>query len=204
MDRTTEVPKEDVIEEAVPDESKEPDDVIANWPQLQRLVEGTSVEELFEKGWTPSIKTKPNGKQYITLKINGKDPDTGKRIDTERGLGVLDDKTAIRWETLRGLFPEKVLLPTVIRRSTDSPIPPASSISNRSSITSTKIARVTPIGPSVNIELETLSWYMWAQQYRGYPEPLDTFINACVATLFREHFHKKLAVVDVRKKEDNC
>lgn len=205
MNRKKEAPQETEMEQLVPqsnnsDSSEDQPDILESWTELQRVLDGVSTDELFEKGWRPLLKSKPNGKQYITLRLHGRDSETGKLIDTERGLGVHDPENPERWETLVALYEvSKPPLPSVSPRSNPQPIP-ASQLS-RSSILTTKVARISPIGPSVQIKLGTLQWYTWVQNSAGYPGTLDDFINQSVDTLFRDHYKLELAVVN--QKEEN-
>lgn len=204
MVRKKEVPQEMELEQEVPqsdnsDSSEDQPDILESWTELQRVLEGISTDELFEKGWKPLLKAKPNGKQYITLRLHGRD-ENGKVIDTERGLGVHNPDSPDRWETLLALYEaSKPMLPSIAPRTNSQPLP-ASQV-NRSSILTTKVARISPIGPSVQIKLGTLQWYTWVQNSAGYPGTLDDFINQSVDTLFREHFKLELAVVN--QKEEN-
>ena len=192
--------KEEDSPQNVPQKSGEQTDPFEDWPELQRLLEdGEPVEALFEKGWKPILKSKPNGKQYINLRLHGRNQGTGDVIDTERGLGVLDPENHERWDSLLALYEEsKPPLPSVpsVTKGTDNqPNPTAYSHSNRSSVLTTKVGRIAPIGPSVQIKLGTLQWYTWVQQAAGYPGSLDDFINDTVDSYFREHHHLELAVV---------
>jgi len=173
------------------------DDIVENWEELQDVLEGTSIDDVFEKGWKPLLRTKPNGKQYMVLRLHGRDPGTGKYRDTERGLGL---HTSTRWDTLNALFEEShSALPSVIPRDSSLPsITTDSQTTNqtgRSPVLSTKVGRVRPIGPSVEIKLGTLQWFNWVQQDCGYPGSLDDFINDTVDSYFRSHHHLELAVV---------
>jgi len=208
MTRKKNVPQELELEQPIPqdedskqdEESKESDNsidtVIDDWEELQRILDGEPVEDIFGKGWRPLLRTKRNGKKYMVLRLHGKDPETGRTIDTERGLGL---HTSDRWDTLMALFEEsKPKLPDVIPQphpeTPDTQLPTASS--SRSSVLTTKVARVTPIGPSVQINLGTLQWYNWVQTSKGYPGSLDDFINQAVEQLFTVHYNKEIAVVD--------
>ena len=213
MPRKKEVPQEAEMEEPVPqdedpkqDETSENSDnsidgIIEQWEELQRVLDGESVEELFEKGWRPVLRTKHNGKQYMVLRLHGKDPETGRTVDTERGLGL---HISARWDTLRAMYEaSKPALPSVIPPPDPSEqllTPDARQLvttpSNRSAVLTTKVARVTPIGPSVQINLGTLQWYNWVQTSKGYPGSLDDFINQSVELLFTVHYNKEIAVVD--------
>ncbi len=206
MNRKREVPQETELDKSVPqaeqeessEKSEAQPDLLESWIELQRLLDGASIDELFEKGWKPLIKSKPNGKQYITLRLHGRDPEDGHQIDTERGLGLHNPGSPERWETLVALYEaSKPALPGVAPRTNRKPLPST----NKPAMLSTKVARLQPIGPSVNLELETLSWYMWAQKSKGYPETLDTFINECVSILFKDFFRQELAVV--KRREEN-
>ena len=205
MPKKREVPQETVTEE-IPDdsipttESDDPDAVLEAWPELQRLLNGESVEDFFDKGWRPSIKSKPNGKKYITFRLHGRDPNTGEIVDYERGLGVLDPENPIRYDVLKGLVPQKnVTVPDVLPKSQASSIPTPITNRDRSSVLTTKVGRIAPIGPSVQIKLGTLQWYTWVQTSAGYPGSLDDFINQSVDTLFRDHYKLELAVVNQRE-----
>jgi len=209
VNRKKEVPQETIMDEeasneSVPSEAREPTDVLNNWPELQRLVvDGEPIGSLFEKGWRPLLKSKPNGKQYMTLRLHGKDPESGEMIDTERGIGILDPENPEKWETLVTLYEDsKPPLPSVAKSPYAPPNTSQSSTHNRSSILTTKVGRIAPIGPSVQIKLETLQWYAWVQASAGYPGTLDDFINQSVDTLFRDHYKLELAVVN--QKEENC
>lgn len=207
--KTKKIPQETIVKQ-VPNEenedsasvdasesSREPEDVIANWPELQKLLKGEhTLEELYEKGWRPVIKTKKNGKQYMALRFHGPNPITGDTMDTERGLGLLNPEDPIRYETLMSLFPQKDnSLPLDVSKSPDSSNSTTRSNKDRSSILISKVARVTPIAPTVQINLGTLQWYTWVQQVCGYPGKLDDFINDTVDSYFRAHHHLELAVV---------
>jgi len=176
-------------------------DPFANWPELTRLLENNEpVESLFEKGWRPLLKSKPNGKQYMTLRFHGREKDSGEMMDTERGIGILDPENPEKWDALIALFEEsKPPLPSTENRTPNTQSPPitgsSTSNSNRSSVLSSKVARVAPIAPTVQINLGTLQWYNWVQQVCGYPGKLDDFINDTVDSYFRAHHHLELAVV---------
>jgi len=199
------IPQEAVLEqensqEELPENSeKSLDDLLEGWAELQRVLDGASMDELFEKGWKPILKNKPNGKQYMVFRLHGRD-ENGHQIDTERGLGSYNPD---RWDTILALYEaSKPELPRIVSRSSNQFATSNSTLSgNRSSILTTKVGRVTPIGPSVQIKLETLQWYTWVQNSAGYPGTLDDFINQSVDTLFREHFKIELAVVNL--KEEN-
>lgn len=175
-------------------------DPFADWPELTRLLEdGAPVESLFEKGWKPLLKAKINGKQYMTLRLHGKDPETGDRIDTERSIGVFSPENPEKWNTLLSLYEES-------QPSSHNSLPSAisgrspqflnqSSTGNRSSVLTTKVGRVAPIAPTVQIKLGTLQWFTWVQQTAGYVGTLDDFINESVDTLFRDHYKLELAVI---------
>jgi hypothetical protein len=206
MNRKKEIPQETEMEQPVPQDKESEDvdtlnEIIDNWEELQRVLDGASTDELFEKGWRPLLKSKSNGKQYITLRLHGRDPETGKQIDTERGLGVFHPENSERWDALLALYEiSKPPLPSVAARYNPQPLP-ASQV-NRSSILTTKVTRIAPIGPSVQIKLGTLQWYTWVQSSAGYPGTLDDFINQSVDTLFRDHYKLELAVVN-QKEEKN-
>lgn len=173
-------------------------DPFANWPELTRLLDnGAPVESLFEKGWKPLLKAKINGKQYMTLRLHGKDPETGERIDTERSVGFYDPENPEKWNTLLALYeewaPSNSLPSAVSGRSPQIPNQP--SAGSRSSVLTTKVGRVAPIAPTVQIKLGTLQWFTWVQQTAGYVGTLDDFINESVDTLFREHYKLELAVI---------
>lgn len=212
--RKKEIPQETVIEEKSAEDDGENEeesiedvpldagehliDQLDNWPELQRLLgEGESAETLFEKGWRPIQKTKPNGKQYAVLRFHGIDQGTGEYKDTERGLGVITDENNDRWETLLALYkaskdqlpmpPSKEPLPS---QSTQQP-----SSNKPSSVLSSKVARIVSITPSVQISLGTLQWYTWVQQKCEYPGKLEDFINDTVDSYFRDHHHLELAVI---------
>ena len=232
MVRKKTVPEKLELEPTVPpeqDESEKPDNsvdsVLANWAELQKVLNGETVEDIFEKGWRPVLRTKKrNGKRYMVLRIQGKDPATGKPIDTERGLGL---HTSLRWSTLWSIYtendpppedkPVELELPSVIPAEKlssniiDPEAPEApealseTSYTNpqpigRSPVLTTKVARLMPIGPAVQINLGTLQWYNWCQTSRGYPGTLDDFINQSVDLLFTVHFNKEIAVVDKEEK----
>ena len=200
LTRKKEVSQELIEEELsnTPVSNQSEDDIIENWTELQRVLGGASTDELFEKGWKPLLKSKPNGKQYIILRLHGKDED-GNQIDTERGCGLHTPENPERWETLLALYSAaKSPLPHITPRTNPKPFPS----SDRSSILTTKVTRVTPIGPSVQIKLGTLQWYTWVQTSAGYPGSLDDFINQSVDTLFRDHYKLELAVVN-QKEEKN-
>lgn len=194
--------EDDASNEAVPQESSTDNsgeqDPFANWPELTRLIEGDApVESLFEKGWKPLLKAKINGKQYMTLRLHGKDPETGDRIDTERSIGFYDPENPVKWNALIALYeewaPSNSLPSAVSGRSPQfTNQPPAG---NRSSVLTTKVGRIAPIAPTVQIKLGTLQWYTWVQQTAGYTGTLDDFINESVDTLFREHYKLELAVI---------
>jgi len=199
MNRKKEIPQETELEQSIPQDDtldtseKALDDILENWTELQRVLGGASIDELFEKGWRPLLKSKPNGKQYITLRLHGKDPADGHQIDTERGLGLLNPDSPERWETLTALYEaSKPTLPSVVPRTN---LTSSTTATNRSSVLTTKVGRVAPIGPSVQIKLGTLQWFNWVQQVCGYPGTLDDFINDTVDSYFRAHHHLELAVV---------
>jgi len=199
MARKMAIPQEAELEQVPQDNdsnnAENQPDILESWTELQRVLDGASIDEIFEKGWKPLLKSKPNGKQYITLRLHGKD-ENGQQIDTERGLGLHNPENPERWETLLALYEaSKPALPSVSPRTNSKPLPST----NKPTILQAKVARLQPLGPSVNLELETISWYMWAQKSRGYPETLDTFINECVSTLFRDYFGQEFAVVKRRK-----
>lgn len=211
MDKKREVPQTTITDEessdsvpkkSVPPNSGEEIDVFEDWLELQRVTKeaGESLETLFDKGWKPFLKSKSNGKQYIGLRLQGKDPETGKHIDTERSLGLFDPEHPERYGALRSLYPVK--LPVIVPRLGMSQIPRDTQGNLRASILTTKVGRVAPIGPSVQLELETLNWFTWAQKKADYPGTLDNFINVSVSTLFREHYKLELAVIN--QKEENC
>jgi len=189
MTRKKEVPQE-LAEEKLEDQP----DILESWTELQRVLDGASIDEIFEKGWRPLLKSKSNGKQYIVLRLHGKD-ETGHQIDTERGLGLHDPDSPDRWETLLALYEaSKPALPSVAPPSHSIPAP-FTAPGDRSSILTTKVGRIAPIGPSVQIKLGTLQWFNWVQQVCGYPGTLDDFINDTVDSYFRAHHHLELAVV---------
>lgn len=185
--------------EGVPlDEGEHLVDQLDNWPELQRLLsEDEAVENLFEKGWRPILKTKPNGKQYGVLRFHGIDQGTGEYKDTERGLGVIIPENSGRWDTLLALFEtvksQLPLPPANEPLPSQNTQPPPSSKS--SSVLSSKVARIAPITPSVQISLGTLQWYTWVQQACDYPGKLEDFINDTVDSYFRAHHHLELAVI---------
>ena len=183
-------PQETIIEEKVSQEQREQTDIFDDWSELQRVTReaGEPIETFSEKGWRLFLKNKPNGKQYITLRLQGKDPETGKHVDTERSLGLFDPENPERYHALLEMFPGK--LPTIVPKSESS-----QSQANRSSVLTTKVGRIAPIGPSVQIKLGTLQWFNWVQQVCGYPGTLDNFINDTVDSYFRAHHHLELAVV---------
>jgi len=193
------IPQEVVLEQETPQEElpenteKSLDDLLEGWAELQRVLDGASIDEIFAKGWKPILKTKPNGKQYMVFRLHGKD-ETGHQIDTERGLGSYNPD---RWDTLLALYEaSKPELPSIVpRSSTQFATSNSTSSGNRSSILTAKVGRVAPIGPSVQIKLGTLQWFTWVQQVCGYPGTLDDFINDTVDSYFRAHHHLELAVV---------
>ncbi len=172
---------------------EEQPDILESWTELQRVLDGASTDEIFEKGWKPLLKSKSNGKQYIVLRLHGKD-ETGHQIDTERGLGLHDPESPDRWETLLALYEASNPLPRVAPPSRSVPAP-FTAPGDRSSILTTKVGRISPIGPSVQIKLVTLQWFTGIQQVCGYPGTLDDFINDTVDSYFRAHHHLELAVV---------
>ena len=207
----------DLENESIPKTPEEIDELFENWPELQKILNNVhTVEELFELGWRLNQKIKPSGKRYMSLRITGKDPKSGKNIDRERGLGPFNQ---VKWDILQSLDP-KLKLPEVIRRddwssqdlqnnqyelqNSQEPqeTPSESTMSKRASVLTTKVARVAPIGPSVQINLGTLQWYTWTQQVCGYTGTLDNFINDTVESYFRNYHHLELAVV-VKGDESN-
>ena len=204
--RKTKFPQETIMEQddskneeqEESENSNEPIDVLDGWEELQDVLEGATIDEVFEKGWKPVLRTKPNGKQYMVIRLHGRDPETGKYRDTERGLGL---HTSERWDTLVALYQaSKPALPSIMPAA--NPLPSvitenqSTTQTNRSTVLTTKVARVTPIGPSVQINLGTLQWYNWVQVSKGYPGTLDDFINQSVEILFTDHYNKEIAVVD--------
>lgn len=184
-----------------PDDEVDQNDVLDQWPELQRLLNGESVEALFEKGWKPLIKPKPNGKQYMAFRFHGKDED-GNFIDTERGLGSVNAENPERWNILKALYDEfkestqqSQQLPSIPLKINNPQSTSTRTPQNRSSILTTKMGRLAPIGPSVQIKLGTLQWFTWIQQAAGYSGTLDDFINESVETLFREYYKLELAVI---------
>lgn len=177
----------------VPENPEEINKILENWPQLQKLLgNDLTVDDLFEKGWKPYIKTKTGGQRYITIRIHGKD-DSGKMIEGERSLGAYNDETAVRYDILMSLYPRKELPELAPENSPE--IEPPAPIERKASVLTTKVGKVAPIGPTVQIKLGTLQWFTWVQQTAGYPGTLDDFINESVETLFREHFKLQLAVI---------
>ena len=173
------------------------DEIIEQWEELQDVLEGSAIGDIFEKGWKPLLRTKPTGKQYMVLRLHGRDAASGKYRDTERGLGLYAPE---RWDTLQALFEEsRSGVPSIIPQPSSLPsITTDSQTTNqagRSSVLTTKVGRVAPIGPSVQIKLGTLQWFNWVQQVCGYPGTLDDFINDTVDSYFRAHHHLELAVV---------
>lgn len=150
--------------------------VIDNWEELKEI----PIMDLFDKGWKPRVKSKPDGKRYITIRNKWKDDD-GKWHDREKGLGPYDPE---RWEVLLDMYPKEDIFP-----KRGSPKKPTSS-----SILASKVAKPKPLSSTVHIELETLQWYKYAQSI-GYPGNLDDFINQAVDEYFREHHHLELAVI---------
>jgi len=188
--------KKEVPQEMAEEKLEEQPDILESWTELQRVLNEAkaSIDEIFEKGWKPLLKSKSNGKQYMVLRLHGKDED-GHQIDTERGLGLHDPENPDRWETLVALYEAaKPVLPGVAPPSRSVPAP-FTAPGDRSSILTTKVGRISPIGPSVQIKLGTLQWFNWVQQVCGYPGTLDDFINDTVDSYFRAHHHLELAVV---------
>ena len=179
------------------------DDILESWEELQGVLKGETIDEIFDKGWKPLLRTKPSGKQYMVLRLHGKDPKSGRMVDTERGLGR---HTSERWDTLKALFEaSRPALPDVIPQDNSQQVdfsqPDSTQFtttrnkSSTSSALTTKVARVRPIGASVEIKLGTLQWYNWVQRDCEYPGTLDDFINDTVDSYFRVHHHLELAVV---------
>jgi hypothetical protein len=168
-------PKEE--DEEVPPDYKQ---VIENWEELKDI----PIQEFFSKGWKPRVKTKPQGKRYITLRFHWKDED-GSWRDTERGLGLYDPE---RWEALLSMYPHK-------SRYLQTPKSPQSPKSPReTTVLSAKVQKPKPLQPSVHLDLQTLQWYTWLQS-QGYPGTLEDFLNDVVDSYFREYQKLELAVI---------
>ena len=197
MTRKIKVPSEDAIAEGeVPQEPSEQNDISEDWPELQRVLReaGEPIETFYEKGWKLFLRKKPSGKQYIALRLQGKDPETGEKVDTERSLGPLADYPE-KYEALLDMFPGNI--PTIVPKSEY----PRITHTDRSSVLTTKVARLNPIGPSVEIRLGTLQWYNWLQAKGEYTGMLDDFINGAVEDLFTEYYGLEIGVV--HPKEEN-
>lgn len=131
------------------------------------------------------------------LRVEFKDSELGKWRDAEKSLGPYDPE---RWEALMRLYVSSV--PPIRESQVPNSIlkEHGGGVVAKPSVLATKVARVSPIGPTVHLELRTLQWYEWLRKDANYPGTLDDFINQSVNTLFREHYNLELAVVDQGEK----
>ena len=159
----------------VPTEEVDTKTIIQNWEELQKI----PIQDYFARGWKPRVKSKPNGKRYITIRNKWKD-DEGWH-DSEKSLGPYDPE---RWEAILEIYPKKTIFP--------KPYSPRST--KKSSILGSKLVKPKPLGSTVHLSLETLQWYVWTQS-KGYSGTLDDFINQCVKSYFKNYQGIELAVV---------
>lgn len=89
----------------VPIQTPQEDPWFANLKQLP-------LEELKKRGWKTRIKTKPDGKQYITLTARIKDDD-GKYHSTDRSVGPY---TLEKWKYVTSILPTQEKKERIIGR----------------------------------------------------------------------------------------
>ena len=94
--------------EAVPTDTPQDD------PWLVKL-KNYPLDELKKKGWKTRIKTKPDGKRYITLVARIKDDD-GKYHATDRSVGPY---TLEKWEYVTSILPIQEKKEKIISRELD-------------------------------------------------------------------------------------
>jgi hypothetical protein len=163
--------------------------VLENWLEIKDV----PLQELFEKGWKPRIKTRTNGKRYIMLRYGFKDKETGKWRDTDKSLGLYDPE---KWEALMSLYLASMSPKMVPQSFPDTSKKGHGGGAGKPSVLATRVARISPIGPTVHLELRTLQWYEWLRKDASYPGTLDDFINQSVNVLFKEHYNLELAVIE--------
>lgn len=151
--------------------------VIDNWDHLKEI----PVQDYFDKGWKPRVKTKTNGSRYITIRRRWKE--NGKWLDAEKSLGPYDPE---RWEILLEMYPrDDIVFPKKRSRPSGS---------RASSVLAARVAKPKPLSSTVHLNIGTLHWFKWLQD-QGYNGTLDDFINQSVDGYFREHHKLELAVI---------
>ena len=70
--------------EQVPTSNEESEEsILAEWSQLKEI----PIDQYVEAGWRPRVKSKKDGKRYISVRHREKDPQTHKYVDREKNLG---------------------------------------------------------------------------------------------------------------------
>lgn len=149
--------------------------ILHNWSELNEI----PIQDYFDKGYKPRVKTNKDGTRYITLRRYWKEEDGWH--DSEKSLGPYDPE---RWALIESMFPKRNISKSIAGIK--------SSRKESSSLLSVKVAK--PLPTTVHLDLATLQWYSWAQS-QGYDGSLDQFVNQAIDGYFREYHKLELAVI---------
>lgn len=163
-------------EDAETPESVEADRLIEIPKQWRKF----PIADMIEKGWRPRLIRRKD-KYYITLRFG----------DQERSLGRYTDE---RISLLQEMYPQ--IDWGITRMERPAPI-------DKASILKTKLSKPQPLKTQLQISLEVLNWYEWAQS-KGYPYDLGTFISEIVHYFFQDQGLERPVIIrkmesDIRK-----
>ena len=135
---------------------------INDWPELKDI----PIQDLLAEGWKPRVKTKPDGKRYMSIRHKWKEEETGEWSEQEKGLGVFDPE---RWELLLSLCPPKIGFPQTYHSRSQK----------ESSLLKTTLARPKAIPPSVPVDSDLIEYYLYFQR-KGYGGDLGDWMKECI------------------------
>jgi len=135
---------------------------INDWPELKNI----PIQDLFAEGWKPRVKSKPDGKRYISIRHKWKEEETGEWSEQEKGLGVYDPE---RWELLLSLCPQKSGFPRAYHPRSPK----------ESSLLKTTLTRPKAIPTSVPVDSDLIEYYLYFQG-KGYGGDLGEWMKECI------------------------
>lgn len=146
--------------------------VLEGWEEAKRI----PLQDYFDKGFKPRVKTDRNGRQYITL----------RKGNREKSLGPYRED---RWFLLTDMYPKKRPAPSL-------PVSPRAT-----GLLSAKVEKPKPIPTRIGVSMEALQYYRWCQQ-KGYGGDLSEWLEEIIHNYFVNEKGIQLAVVIDRRGEE--
>jgi hypothetical protein len=160
-----EVPPEGEEVPASNDETEE--SILAAWSELK----GIPIDQCVDEGWRPRVKSKTDGKRYITIRHREKDPQSNKYLDKEKSLGPYSLE---RWELITKLFPSNYPREHKPRTFEQSPI------------LKTTLSRPKAIPSSIPVDSDLQEYYLYFQK-KGYTGDMGEWMKECIRNYLIDH-----------------